>query len=193
MNNPSNRIGDQELMRRIQSGDGEALHLLMNQHRHQILNLCYRYLNNQEDAEEVTQDVFIRLFRSAGSYEPRAKLSTFLYRIAVNLSLNKIRDRKLKRFLSLHSMSADERSLDPASDEDQPDVALERTEKIERIRKVISSLPESQRTTVILHRFQELSYEEIAEVMECSVSAVESRLHRAKLALQKKLSPLLGE
>jgi len=94
-------MDDHELMAMVKDGDEKAFRRIVERHNEPILNLCYRYLGNQEDAEEVAQDVFIRMYNAAGSYRPDAKLSTYLYRIAVNLSLNRIRDRKRKRFVSL--------------------------------------------------------------------------------------------
>lgn len=185
-------VDDQILMERLKRGDQEALGILVNRHRQSILNLSYRYVGNQDDAEEVAQDVFINLYRSAERYKPRGKLTTYLYRITVNLSLNKIRDRKVKRYLSLHQLMEKETALTHEDEESRPDRHLENKELAGEIRKALDSLPASQRTAVILKRFQGLSYGEIAEIMECSVSAVESRLHRAKLALQKKLQNYLS-
>ncbi|HHS12847.1 MAG TPA: sigma-70 family RNA polymerase sigma factor [bacterium] len=178
---------DQELMKRLKKGDEEALRLLVNRHRQSILNLAYRYVGNQDDAEEVAQDVFVNLYRSASRYTPQGKLTTYMYRIAVNLSLNKIRDRKVGRYLSLHGLSERNTAGNPADETQRPDTILENKELEAVVRAALDTLPAGQRTAVILKRFNGLSYEEIAEVMECSVSAVESRLHRAKLALQKKL------
>ena len=185
-------MNDAELMVRVKEGDGEAFQHIVNNYRDSILGLCLRYLGNQEDAEEVAQDVFIRLYKAAASYEPRAKLSTYLYRIAVNLSLNRIRDRKWKRLVPWDIHPKDDQRNPTDMDIDQPDLLLEQKEKQEIVRRAVDSLPSNQRTAVILKRFQGLSYTEIAEVMNCSVSAVEARLHRAKQNLKKKLRPLIS-
>jgi len=180
-----------ELMLRVKEGDETAFRQIVETYRDSILGLCLRYLNNQEDAEEVAQDVFIRLYGAAASYEPRAKLSTYLYRIAVNLSLNRIRDRKWKRLVSWETHRKVEDKDPIIADIQKPDSLLEQKEQQMMVRKAIDSLPPNQRTAVILKRFQDLSYEEIAEVMDCSISAVESRLHRAKLNLRKKLKSFI--
>ncbi len=177
---------DAALMMAVKSGDPGAFETLVTKYQPLIMNLCYRYIGNQEDAEEVAQDVFIRVLRYSGSYEPKAKLSTYLYRIAVNLSINRIRDNKWKRFVSWDSATQDK---PPFHGGEQPDELAEQREKREAIRRVIDSLPENQKTAVILKRFQELSYEEIAGIMRISVSAVESLLFRAKQTLKKKLKP----
>ncbi|MFC1569003.1 RNA polymerase sigma factor [bacterium] len=182
---------DVELMERVKAGDESAFKMLVERHHQSIYNLCYRYVGKREDAEEVAQDVFIRLYRSANTYQPSAKLTTFLYRIAVNLSLNRIRDRRRKRWMSLENLREEKGVEFEGSSRDHPDFSIELKEKQTQVRQAIDSLPENQRTAVILHRFQELSYEEIAEVMSCSISAVEARLHRAKLSLKKKLKYLI--
>jgi len=177
---------DTQLMLRVKEGDQKAFREIVEKHQTSILNLCARFIGNQEDAEEIAQDVFIRLLRYADSYQPRAKLSTYLYRIAVNLSLNRVRDNKWKRYVTLDSTKARGRLIDKAVSH-SPDQLLEQKEKSEAIRAIVNSLPANQRTAVILKRFEGLSYAEIAEVMKVSVSAVESLLFRAKQTLKKKL------
>lgn len=179
-------MDETELQQRFREGDEDAFRELVERHHPSILNLCFKYVGNREDAEEVAQDVFIRAYRARASYEPRAKFSTYLYRIAVNLSLNRIRDRK-RRLGRLENSLSEDRSPAVAEGNPRPDEILERKEKEAAVREALDSLPEKQKTAVILKRFQGLSYDEIAGVMACSVSAVEARLHRAKLNLQKSL------
>jgi RNA polymerase sigma-70 factor (ECF subfamily) len=185
-------MNDTDLMLRVRNGDEEAFRQIVERYHKSILNLCFRFTGIQEDAEEVAQDVFINIYRTAGSYEPRAKLSTYLYRIAVNLSLNKVRDRKRKRLISWEVLKTDRGKQPVASNKDAPDTILENKEKSQIVQKAIDSLPSNQKTAVILKRYQGLSYEEIAKVMNCSVSAVEARLHRAKNSLKKKLKPFVS-
>jgi len=177
---------DAELMERVKFGDEDAFRQIVEKHKTIIFSLCMQYVGNREDAEEVAQDVFIKLYKKADIYEPRAKLSTFLYRIAVNLSLNKIRDRKRKKLISLDLFTNKDKGAF-ANSEIRPDQILERKERAAIVRRAIDKLPKNQRTAVLLKRFQGLSYDEIADVMQCSVSAVESRLFRAKQNLQKEL------
>ncbi len=188
---PENFTDDIQLMLRVRDGDEDAFRQIVEGYKDSILGLCIRYLGNQEDAEEVAQDVFIRLHKAASSYEPRAKLSTYLYRIAVNLSLNRIRDRKWNRLVPWDVHRKYEEKNPMISAAHSPDQLLEQKEKQEMVRKVIDTLPPNQKTALLLKRFQGLSYEEIARVMDCSISAVESRLHRAKLNLEKKLRPFI--
>jgi len=176
-----------ELMLRVKQGDESAFREIVEQFQDDVIGLCYRYLGNQVDAEEVAQEVFIRLYQSRDSYEPKGKLSTFLYRITVNQSLNTIRNKKRRKWFLL-----DQAQSNPSlSDPDDPESALESREQEAAIRKVVDTLPKNQRTTLILRRYQELTYEEIAEVMGYSVSAVEARLYRARQTLRIKLKPFL--
>ncbi len=183
---------DAELMQRVKEGDEAAFRKIVDTYQDSIYSLCSQYLGNHQDAEEIAQDVFIKLYKNAENYEPRAKLSTFLYRIAVNLSLNRIRDRKRKRLVSLDFLRTAKGGMESRS-EDRPDVILEREEKAGVVQKAIDSLPDKQRTAVILKRYHHLSYKEIAGVMHCSVAAVESRLFRARQSLQEKLSEFSQE
>ena len=185
-------MDDRVLMERVREGDEEAFRQIVEKYREQIFRLSFRYVANQQDAEEVTQDVFIRLYRSAANYQPGAKLFTYLYRITVNLSLNKIRDRKWNRYVSWEGLTAQPRNRLVEDSSGNPEDQMESQERQRLIREAIDALPASQRTAVILKRYNELSYEEIARIMNCSISAVEARLHRAKLNLQKKLKSILS-
>jgi len=182
-------MNDAELMQKVKEGDERAFRQIVETHQASIFSLCMQYLANRQDAEEVAQDVFIKLYKTAETYEPKAKLSTFLYRIAVNLSLNRIRDRKRKRLVSFDFLKRI--SEEPSSNNDEnPDKIMERDEEAAIIRKAIDSLPANQRTAVLLKRYHGMSYKEIARTMKCSVSAVESRLFRARQGLQEKLQSL---
>ena len=177
-----------ELISQMKNGDEAAFTQLINRHYTQIYQLCHRFLANAMDSEEAAQDVFIQFHRHINRYQPNAQLSTYLYRLAVNRSLNGLRTRKRKRLFSFHQIQNDQEW--EGNPNDRPDQKLEEAELARAVQKAIDALPENQRTAVILRRYQELSYEEIADVMNCSVSAVESRLHRAKQALRKKLKYL---
>ena len=183
-------MNDTDLMMRVKEGDEEAFRQIVEKYQKPIMNLCFQYTGNQQDAEELAQDVFIRVYRAASTYEPRAQLSTYLYRIAVNLSLNRIRNRRNKRLVSFDFLHKGE-SYNPISQENKsPEILMEQKEKQQMVWDAIHTLPANQQTALILKRFQGLSYEEIAKVVHCSVSSVESRLHRAKKNLQKKLGYL---
>jgi RNA polymerase sigma-70 factor (ECF subfamily) len=156
-----------------------------------VLNLCLRFAGNKADAEDLAQEVFIRIFQAAPKYEIKAAFTTWVYRIAVNLCLNHQRRKKILQFFSLNHKQSPNRQFDdrqpenPASE--NPDIEFERKELQQLVQQAIQSLPENQRTAIILHRYHDLSYQEIAAVLDTTVSAVESRLHRAKENLKKRL------
>jgi RNA polymerase sigma-70 factor (family 1) len=181
-------MNDTDLMLQLKNGDETAFRKIIKIHQDYVYRLAFRYLANRQDAEEITQDVFIRLYQSRASYAPKAKLSTYLYRIAINLSLNRIRDRKRKRWLSLESLKKRGQEVLFSKDDQNPDRIMDIKERQQIIQAAIEGLPENQRTALILKRFEELSYSEISDVMRISVSAIEALLHRAKQNLKKKLA-----
>ncbi len=187
---------DHSLMERTAQGDLSAFEELVAKHQRLVLNTIFRYIGNQAEAEDLSQEVFIRVFKFAKRYRPQAKFTTWLYRIITNICLNYHRQKKRKPSVSLDSpvfIEGEElpRQISLPSDT-QPDVILERQEKDSVIREAIDSLPEKQKMAVILQRFEGLSYGEISKIMGCSVSAIESLLFRAKQALKEKLKDYLN-
>jgi RNA polymerase sigma-70 factor (family 1) len=186
-------MNDTDLMLRLKNGDETAFRKIVETHQDYIYRLTFRYLGNQQDAEETTQDVFIRLYQSRNSYKPRAKLSTYLYRIAINLSLNRIRDRKRRAWISLESLKKKEQEILFSKEDQNPDRMMDLKEQQQIIQSTIDGLPENQRTALILKRFEELPYSKIADIMRISVSAVEALLYRARQNLQKRLAERLDQ
>lgn len=188
---------DEELVRKIIDGDHLAFKRLVDRYQHLVINTCYNLIGNRQDAEDVAQEVFFQVYKSAEKFRREAKLSTWLYRIAVNRSLNFIRDNKRFRWLeSLTSIleGENQRVSDvPTSDSDRPDIALEKKERDALVQRAIDSLPAKQRAAFVLHKYEGLSYQEIAEILERSLSSVESLIHRAKSNLQTKLVRYLKE
>lgn len=182
---------DQELIIRFQQGEAAAFDELVRRYERPIRNLCRYYLPDPQDIQDVAQETFIRVYHALGNYRPAAKFTTWLYRIAINQCLNALRSKRRRIWLQPFSRLAGTeeqwgRNKDGFTD---PLQELEKRERIHKVREALKALPEDQRTAVILHRYQGLSYKEIAEVTNSSVAAVESRLHRAKI----KLSELLEE
>ena len=185
-------LSDEELMNRIAQGDGQAFKILVCRHQRRILNLIYRFIGDRIEAEDIAQDVFLRVWRSAKDYKPKAKFTTWVYRIAVNLCLD-VRKSPHHRQTFVHP-SGDSESTDgnhdhlclPRSDASPEDLLLA-NEKSRQIFTALRSLPTNQRMAVILSKYDGLSYDEIARVLGCSVSAVESLLVRAKRNLREKL------
>ena len=180
---------DVELMLRVKHGDREAFSLLVQRHRKPLINFIYRFTVDPGESEDLAHEVFIKVFRSASRYEPRAAFSTWLYRIATNLALNYLRDHRPQLATSLDWGSEEEdRSRTELRDkvtlvEDQ----LLAQERVEQIRQALAALPENQRLAVVLTKYQELSLKEAAEVMKCSEAAVKSLIFRAYTTLRQKL------
>lgn len=183
-------VQEKELIAKIGAGDHTAFKVLFDTYKSAIFNVCFRMLGNRQEAEDITQDVFFQVYKSASRFRFESKLSFWLYRIAVNLCLNHQKKKKRAQWFSLDDLleSSKEKIKDtPASTDNRPDVLFEKSEKEFIVQQAINSLPKQQRVAVILHRHEGLSYQEIAKVMACSVASVESRLHRAKVRLAKKL------
>jgi len=187
------RRSDVELMADVATGDTRAFREIVERYQRQVMSTVYRFTGDYYEAEDLTQEVFIRVFKAAKRYKCKAKFKTWLFRIVINLCLNYRRDRAKRRSESLDApVVTNEGEVMrevSAPDGDIPDVALEEREIRERVRDAIDSLPGNQRVAVILQRFEEMSYKEIADALETSVSAVESLLFRARRNLREKLAP----
>lgn len=159
-------------------------------YKNKVFNTVLGYLQNTEDAEETTQDVFVEIHRSMRSFERKSSLNTWIYRIAVNKSLDFIKSKKRKkRFAFLSSLFDDSGAImHDRPDFHHPGVQLEQKENAALLFKAVDQLPENQKTAFILSKVEGLSYAEISEVMQLSISSVESLLFRAKQNLQKQLS-----
>jgi len=178
---------DEELVHAFQSGDERAFDVLVKRYQERIRLLCLRYLADLQEADDAAQEVFIRVYQHLGDFMPRARFSTWLYRVAVNDCLNRLRARRRRQWMQPFSRVS-EAALQAKSEASNPAVDLERREEHAKVRTALARLSDDQRTAILLHRYEGLSYKEIAEVMNCSVSAVEARLHRAKIKLADWLS-----
>ncbi|HTC95462.1 MAG TPA: sigma-70 family RNA polymerase sigma factor [Terriglobales bacterium] len=188
-------LSDSEIMLRVKAGDDSAFDYLVQKFRRSMVGFMYRMARNQAVAEELAQEVFLRVYRSRESYAAEAKFSTWLYRIATNLALNHLRDTKSER--TEVSVSLDEpdeesgRSVDVADSHCTIEEELLRRERMAQIRKQVEALPERQRMAVIMHKYQEMDYREISAVLKMSESATKSLLFRAYETLREKLKGLL--
>lgn len=184
---------DVRLMALVSEGDSGAFEQLVERHQRLVVGTVTRMLGNNSDAEDIAQQVFVRVWKSAKRYVPRAKFTTWLLKITRNLVFNELRRQSRHPQVPLHPESAEEER--PIRDEDTiaPDASLLEQELQKAIDAAIAALPEAQRLAVILRRYEELSYEEIAETLEQSVSAVKSLLFRARTELRTSLSRYLAE
>lgn len=184
---------DQELMLRVKAGDAQAFNLLMEKYQRVVLNLVYRFTGDSESAEDLAQEVFLRIYRAADRYEPRAKFFTYLYQVTLNLCRNAREKNQRRQALSLDQESPQGIApLEIADSEPGVEEHLVRIDVAQQVQSAISTLPAEQRELLVLQRFQELGYEELSEVTGQTVSAVKAKLHRARLALKKKLGSVLG-
>jgi RNA polymerase sigma-70 factor (ECF subfamily) len=181
-------MNEREVIEQLKLGSEPAFKMLVETYRKLVVNTCFGLVHNTEDAEDIAQDVFIEVFRSIKNFRADAKLSTWLYRIAVNRSLNHIRDNKQRKwFQSFDDVVKEKNAQLQHQASENPATDLENRQRANILHEAIGSLPENQRTAFTLNKYEDLSYKEISEVMEMSVSSVESLIHRAKLSLQKKL------
>ena len=185
-------MNDSELVSRIISNDEQAFRLLVERYQTLVINTCFGFIHDQEDAQDIAQDVFIEVLHSVNKFRNEAKISTWLYRIAVNKSLNYIRSRnKFRWFRKTGEIYSNNDPVDPqiteVTDNDTPVSIIENKERSETLHAAVNALPENQKIAFVLNKFEELSYKEIADVMNISLSAVESLIFRARKSLQKKL------
>lgn len=178
---------DVALMRRVKDGDEDAFRQLIERHQRVVINVIHRAIGDAWEAEDLAQRVFIQVYRSAGRYQPTAKFTTWLFTITHNTIRNEYRRRSRHAAESIDALP--EGVELPATGNNPASEASER-ELQQRIRAAVQELPDAQRTAVILCRYEGQSYEEIAAVLGCSVSAVKSLLHRARETLKERLRGL---
>jgi RNA polymerase sigma-70 factor (ECF subfamily) len=169
-----------EALARVAAGDVDAFAEVVEAHQERLLRLCERLLGDAEEARDTAQEVFLKAYRKAADFRPQGQVYTWLYRIATNLCLNKLRRRRLVRFVSWEPREEGEApAFDPPDHRPDPGAALAARERWRQTRKVIAQLPPNQRAVLVLARFEGLSYRQIAEVLGITEGAVESRLFRA--------------
>jgi len=189
---------DAQLMLRFKNGDRSAFDRLFTKHTRSIVNFAYRFVRNREIAEELAQEVFLKVYENAAGYSARAKFTSWLYTIATNVCLNEIRKPQFRaRHQPLEYLRPD-----GGRDEEMkieigttvgPDTIFERQAIAAVIKDALERIPEKQRIAFILNKYQELSYAEVAEVLDSTEKAVKSLIHRAKEALAERLQPLMSE
>jgi RNA polymerase sigma-70 factor (ECF subfamily) len=186
---------DIQLMLEVKAGDDSSFDLLLRKYRSPLVNFLYRMVRDTATAEDLAQEVFLRVYRARKKYSPSAKFTTWLFRIATNLALNSVRDNRH------HQMDV---SLDAPPEEDEAPMELPAREmridehmverdRAETIRRAVASLPEKQRVAVLLHKYEEMDYGEISKILDCSESALKSLLFRAYETLRVQLAPLVAQ
>jgi len=192
---PLPTVSDAEVMLRVKAGDDSAFEYLLQKYRRPMVSYMYRMCHNAAAAEDLAQEVFLRVYRSRGNYEPSAKFTTWLYRIATNLAVNHARDSRHER--PENTVSVDEPDQETGMTLDLPDGSLSaeeailRRERMAAIRQRVQALPDRQRTAVVMHKYQQMDYREIAQVLKLSESATKSLLFRAYETLRVQLKEFL--
>jgi len=191
---------DVQLMLDVKAGDEASFELLLQRYRTPLVNFLFRMVRNREQAEDLGQEVFLRVYRAREEYVPSAKFTTWLFRIATNLALNSMRDNRYQKLevsidspVTVDAEDGDERPLDVAEKRPNIEQHLVEDVRVKMIRHAINKLPEKQRAAVLLHKYQELDYSEIAKILSCSESALKSLLFRAYEALRVELAPLVAQ
>ena len=191
----SEGLSDAQIMLRVKAGDDSAFEYLVQKYRRPMLSFMYRMAHNTAVAEDLAQEVFLRVYRSREKYEASAKFTTWLYRIASNLAVNHARDTRHQR--PENTVSLDEPDHDSGLTMDLPDTSLTaeeaivRRERLAAIRQRVEALPERQRIALIMHKYQQMDYRQIAEVLKLSESAIKSLLFRAYETLRVQLKEVV--
>ncbi len=186
---------DVQLMLDVKAGDDTSFELLLRKYRTPLVNFLYRMVREQAAAEDLAQEVFLRVYRARKQYAPNAKFTTWLFRIATNLALNALRDGRYRQMeISLDHPAGGGEDEQPALElparEANVEQRLVARDRATVIRRAIYALPDKQRAAVLLHKYHELDYDEIARILECSESALKSLLFRAYETLRVQLAPL---
>lgn len=186
---------DQEIVRRVQAGDQSAFNALVLKYQHRVLKLVGRFVNDATEAEDVAQEAFLKAYRALPSFRGDSAFYTWLYRIAINTAKNALvahKRRPVDFDLDLQDPEQFERQA-RLKEADTPEGVLLTDEIRNVVEKAMEQLPDDLRTAIVLRELEGLSYEEIAEAMDCPVGTVRSRIFRAREAIDKKLKPLLDE
>ena len=181
---------DTILLQQIIGGHPDAFKQLVEHYQYKVVNTCYGFVHNKEDAEDIAQEVFLEVYRAIANFRAEAQLSTWLYRIAVTKSLDFLRKQKRQKRLGyIRNILGLDNQVEqvPAPQSANPQAILENQERARILQQAVDSLAENQKIAITLHKYEGFSYQEIADIMGTSISAVESLIHRAKSSLQKKL------
>lgn len=185
------RPTDEDLIESFQNGDLYAFDLIVKRYKNQLLNFVYRFLGNAEEAEDLVQETFLRVYRNRKAYQKVAKFSTWIYTIAGNLAKTELRKRKRRKFFSISDLGYNEKDYDISDEAFNPEKDVDGRMKEEIIHREIADLSPKFREVILLRDVQQLSYEEISQIVNIPLGTVKSRVNRGRLKLQEKLKPIL--
>jgi RNA polymerase sigma-70 factor (ECF subfamily) len=185
---------DAELMLRVRDGDEESFRILLEKHRNPVMHFVDRMTQNPAVSEELAQEVFLRVYRSRSTYEPTARFTTWLFRIATHLTLNWLRDGRVERAQQRLEEERDGeiRTRELADRKPTTEQRMVYEARLQEVREAIALLPEKQRAAVLMHKYEEMEYSQIATTLGCSESAVKSLLFRAYESLRSRLGHMIS-
>ncbi len=181
---------DEELMRRFQAGDEAAFRTLFDRYAARLVGFASRLLRDRDEAEDLAQEVLLRVYRGSAPYDPRRPFKAWVFTTAARLGYNRLRDRRRRPGVSIDTGGAEGGRIELADPAGSAEIPVEKRERAAAVDKALASLPDDQRTAVLLARFEELSYEEISKALGTTLPAVKSLLYRARIALASRLAPL---
>ena len=186
---------DVQLMLDVKAGDDASFDLLLQKYRTPLVNFLYRMVRDAATAEDLAQEVFLRVYRARKQYSPSAKFTTWLFRIATNLALNSVRDNRYRQMQVSLDVPAEEdvAPIQIPAKEMRIDEHMVERDRARMIRQAVAALPEKQRVAVLSHKYEEMDYGEIAKILDCSESALKSLLFRAYETLRVQLAPLVAQ
>lgn len=190
--NDSFKVTDEQLIRRFQAGDESAFEEIVHRYKNRLMNFAYRFVLDTEEAEDIVQDTFLKVYQNRYAYKEIAKFSTWIYTITANLAKTILRKRRNRKMFSFSRLGPEDKDIDFPSKEQDTQSTIEGKFDEQMIQKAILKLPEHFRTAIILRDIQELSYEEISNIINAPLGTVKSRINRARLKLQEDLQEMRG-
>ncbi len=186
-NNKPQKVTDEELIARFQQGDQQAFDILVHRYKDQLLNFVYRFVGNRNDAEDIVQETFLRVYKNKHYYKEIAKFSTWIYTIAGNLAKTELRKRKRRKLFSVSNFMNEEKDYEIPDEDKNPELEVDGTIKDDIIQKAIEKLPPKFKEVILLRDVQGFSYEEISQILNIPLGTVKSRVNRGRLKLQEDL------
>ena len=183
--NNNKKYSDEELIFQFQKGNEHTYLELVNRYKDRLLNFIFGYVHSKESAEDIVQDTFLKLYTSADMYKEIAKFSTWIFTIAANLAKTELRKLKRRKIFSITDMGFDDKDYEIPSESNVPENSINSKYQMKYILKAIYKLDEPFKTALILRDIQELSYEEVSNIVDISIGTVKSRINRGRLKLQK--------
>ncbi len=183
-------LTDEQLIALFQQGEEEAFLALVGRYKDRLMNFVFRFLGDYEEAEDLVQETFLRVYKNRHAYQEIAKFSTWIYTIAGNLARSELRKRKRRKTVTMSQLAQEDREYDPADTDAGPLDKTMSSYSLAEIEKAIHGLPEPFKTIILLRDIQELSYEDISKILDIPMGTVKSRVNRARLKLQSKLRHL---